>query len=166
MSIALSPAEIAAYRQSGIHFPYRALPASEAATLAERYRANAATIRGRNNQKPHLLYTWLDALIRDPRILDPVESLLGPNLWCWSAQFFGKPAGDAAYVSWHQDATYWGLSSPDVVTAWVALTPSTRAAGCMQVVAHLRMMRARHDLHAAGRASAGRECHPRRDDIQ
>ena len=72
--------------------------------------------------------------MRDARIVDAVESLLGPNLWCWGAQFFAKPAGDAAYVSWHQDATYWGLSSPDVATAWVALTPSTRESGCMQVV--------------------------------
>ena len=99
-----------------------------------RYQAQAAFIKGRHNQKPHLLFTWLDALVRDPRILDAVESLLGPDLLCWGSQFFAKPAGDAAYVSWHQDATYWGLSSPDVVTAWVALTPSTRESGCMQVV--------------------------------
>ena len=44
------------------------------------------------------------------------------------------PAGDPAYVSWHQDGTYWGLSSPDVVTAWVALTPSLPENGCMRVV--------------------------------
>jgi len=145
MASALSPAEIAAYRARGIHFPYRALPAAEADALCARYLANAAVIRGRNNQKPHLLFTWLNALVRDPRILDPVESLLGPNLWCWSAQFFAKPAGDVAYVSWHQDATYWGLSSPEVATAWVALTPSTREAGCMQVVAGTHHAQVAHD---------------------
>jgi ectoine hydroxylase-related dioxygenase (phytanoyl-CoA dioxygenase family) len=37
-------------------------------------------------------------------------------------------------VSWHQDSTYWGLSSPDVVTAWVAFEPSTPLSGCMRVV--------------------------------
>ena len=37
-------------------------------------------------------------------------------------------------MSWHQDATYWGLSAPDVVTAWVAFTPSTVESGCMRVV--------------------------------
>ena len=77
---------------------------------------------------------WLNALVRHPRILDAVASLLGPNLFCWGGQFFAKPVGDKAYVSWHQDATYWGLSSNDVVTAWVALTPSTVVSGCMQVV--------------------------------
>jgi ectoine hydroxylase-related dioxygenase (phytanoyl-CoA dioxygenase family) len=73
-------------------------------------------------------------LVRDPRIVDAVEDVLGPDLLCWGAQFFAKNAHDPSYVSWHQDGTYWGLSSPDVVTAWVALTPSVQENGCMQVV--------------------------------
>ena len=130
----LSAPQVALYRERGIVQPLRVLAAAEAAVLHGRYEAQADFLKGRNNQKPHLLFTWLDALVRDARILDAVESLHGPNLLCWASQFFAKPAGDAAYVSWHQDATYWGLSSPDVVTAWVALTPSTPESGCMQVV--------------------------------
>lgn len=131
---ALSPESVSLYRERGIVHPRRALPEPEAAALHARYGQHAAFLQGRNNQKPHLLFTWLDALVRDARIVDAVESLLGPNLWCWGSQFFAKPAGDSAYVSWHQDATYWGLSSPDVATAWVALTPSTPESGCMRVV--------------------------------
>ena len=134
MPSTLSSAQVETYRQQGILHPLRALPAAEAAALHGRYEAQAGFIKGRHNQKPHLFFTWLDALVRDPRIVDAVESLLGPDLFCWGSQFFAKPAGDAAYVSWHQDATYWGLSTPDVATAWVALTPSTRESGCMQVV--------------------------------
>lgn len=145
LSTQLSPAQVADYRERGILHPLRALPEAEAAALSQRYLANAAVIKGRNNQKPHLLYPWLDAVVRDPRILDAVESLLGPNLLCWGSQLFAKPAGDAAYVSWHQDATYWGLSSPDVLTAWVALTPSTVASGCMQVVAGTHHAQVKHE---------------------
>ncbi|MDQ6679515.1 MAG: phytanoyl-CoA dioxygenase family protein, partial [Pseudomonadota bacterium] len=134
MPTTLSSAQVETYRQQGILYPLRAVGAAEAAALHGRYQAQAGFIKGCNNQKPHLLFTWLDALVRDARIVDAVESLLGPDLFCWSAQFFAKPAGDAAYVSWHQDATYWGLSTPDVATAWVALTPSTRESGCMRVV--------------------------------
>jgi len=130
----LSAAQVARFGERGILHPLPALSAHEVGAVRGRYEANAGFIKGRNNQKPHLLFTWLDALVRDARVLNPVESLLGPDLLCWGSQFFAKPAGDAAYVSWHQDATYWGLSSPDVVTAWVALTPSTRESGCMQVV--------------------------------
>lgn len=131
---ALSPESVLHYQERGIVHPRRALSATAASALHGRYQEQAAFLKGRNNQKPHLLFTWLDELVRDARIVDAVESLLGPNLWCWGAQFFAKPAGDAGYVSWHQDATYWGLSSPDVATAWVALTPSTPESGCMQVV--------------------------------
>ena len=37
-------------------------------------------------------------------------------------------------MSWHQDSTYWGLEPPDIVSAWIAFTPSRRANGCMRVV--------------------------------
>ena len=53
---------------------------------------------------------------------------------------FATAARSASFVSWHQDSTYWGLSSPDVITAWVALSPSTIEAGAMRVIpgTHLR----------------------------
>ena len=101
-------------------------------------------IAGRYNQKPHLLLPWADQIIRHPRILDAVEQLLGPNIFCWGSQFFAKDAGDNAYVSWHQDGNYWGLSSIDVVTAWVAFTPSTLASGCMNVVPGTQNQHAQH----------------------
>lgn len=134
MTKVLSAAEVAAYHERGIHFPIRALPAREADELATRFTASPEPIKGRINQKPHLLFPWLYDLVCDPRIVDPVADVLGGEVWCWGSQFFAKGPGDPAYTSWHQDGTYWGLSSPDVVTAWVALTPSTRQSGCMQVV--------------------------------
>jgi non-haem Fe2+, alpha-ketoglutarate-dependent halogenase len=141
----LSPAQVDAYRQHGILHPLRALDDAQLLDARDRYFASEGVIKGRNNQKPHLLYTWLDAIVRHPAILDAVESLLGPDLLCWSSQFFVKPAGDAAYVSWHQDATYWGLSSHDVATAWIALTPSTKRSGCMQVVPGTHHRQVQHE---------------------
>jgi non-haem Fe2+, alpha-ketoglutarate-dependent halogenase len=141
----LSPDQIDAYRKNGILHPLRALDDAQLQDARDRYLANEGAIKGRNNQKPHLLYTWLDAIVRHPAILDAVESVLGPDLLCWSSQFFVKPAGDAAYVSWHQDATYWGLSSHDVATAWVALTPSTKRSGCMQVVPGTHHRQVQHE---------------------
>ncbi len=138
MPAVLDAAAVAAYQRDGIHFPLRVLGLAEAAAMVGRLEAIEAAHGGRLpariNQKPHLLFPWLNQLIRDARILDAVEDVLGPDILCWSAQFFTKNGHDPSYVSWHQDGTYWGLSSPDVVTAWVALTPSTVASGCMRVV--------------------------------
>lgn len=127
-----------AYADKGYQFPIRVMTESEAALkLGELRRIEALVggkLAGRMNQKPHLLFPWLDQLIRHPKILDAVEGVIGPDILCWGSQFFMKDAKDPAFVSWHQDGTYWGLSSQDVVTAWLALTPSTPESGCMRVV--------------------------------
>ncbi|MEX2239942.1 MAG: phytanoyl-CoA dioxygenase family protein, partial [Burkholderiales bacterium] len=42
--------------------------------------------------------------------------------------------GSKSFVSWHQDNTYWGLSSRNVVTAWFAISEAGVDAGCMKVM--------------------------------
>lgn len=145
MTKCLSPAEVRSYHETGLHFPLRALERGEVAALRARYEAQRHLIKGRTNQKPHLLFPWIADLVRHPRILDAVEDVLGPNLLCWGAQFFTKPAGDPGFVSWHQDATYWGLSAPEVVTAWVALSPSNPRSGCMKVVPGTHRSQVQHE---------------------
>jgi len=135
----LSSQAIESYRRDGYHFPVDIL--SEAETRALRAQLEAferrqgGPLTGELRHKSHLLFTWLDALIRDPRILDAVEDVLGPNLLCWSSSFFIKEPGDPGYVSWHQDSTYWGLSAPDVMTVWIAFTPANLINGCMKFIA-------------------------------
>jgi hypothetical protein len=132
----LSPQAIETYRRTGYHFPVDVLSADE----ARDYRRQLETFEARQGgpltgelrHKSHLLFTWLNELIRDPRILDPVEDVLGRNLLCWSSSFFIKEPRDPGFVSWHQDSTYWGLSSPDVMTVWVAFTPADLVNGCMK----------------------------------
>ena len=127
-----------AFARNGYHFPVRALSADEALAYRRRLEQSEAMLggpmRGALRSKPHLLFTWANELIRHPAILDAVEDILGPNLLVWSSSFFIKEANDPSYVSWHQDSTYWGLSHPDVVTAWIALSVSVVENGCMRVI--------------------------------
>jgi chlorinating enzyme len=88
-----------------------------------------AEVRGKGHLKLRQVYE----LVRHPGILDCVEQVLGPNICCWGTSLFSKPAGDPAYVGWHADSYFWGLSSFDVCSVWVALTPSTLENGCMCV---------------------------------
>ena len=138
MTRRLDGADVERYRRDGIVFPLDVLSPAEAQGMLRQLEATESALggrlAGRNNQKPHLLHPWMDRLVRHPAILDAVEDVLGPNLFCWGSQFFAKDPGDETYVSWHQDGTYWGLSSPDVMTAWVALTPSIPENGCMRVI--------------------------------
>lgn len=127
-----------AFTRDGIVFPIRAMPAAAAADLARTVEGLEARFGGKIpadvNHKIHLLVPELYDVVRAPAIVDAVAEVLGPDLLCWGAGFFIKHARDPAFVSWHQDATYWGLSSDDVVTAWVALTPSRVENGCLRVV--------------------------------
>ena len=138
MARALTDRQVEAYRRDGFVFPVPALAPYEAADLRARLagleRREGGKISARTNRKPHLLLPWLNKVIRHPRILDAVEDVIGPNILCWGCGFFVKAAGDGALVSWHQDSTYWGLSEPEVVTAWVAFTASTIESGCMRVI--------------------------------
>jgi non-heme Fe2+,alpha-ketoglutarate-dependent halogenase len=134
----LSPAETQAFDRLGYHFPLRAFPAAEIADYRARLEAfeagHGGRLTGQLRNKPHLLFTWADAMVRHPAILDAVEDVLGPDLLVWSSSFFTKEARDPSFVSWHQDSTYWGLSEPDVVTAWVAFSDSAPDNGCMRVI--------------------------------
>ena len=138
MTKRLSAADLERYRRDGFLFPITVLSPEEARDCRRRLEAveaaHGGTLGGELRQKPHLLLTWLADLVRHPTILDAVEDVLGPNLLVWSSSFFIKDARDPAYVSWHQDATYWGLSEPDVVTAWLALTDATVDNGAMRMV--------------------------------
>jgi non-haem Fe2+, alpha-ketoglutarate-dependent halogenase len=133
----LSPEAVRQYHDHGYYAPVTVLSAAEAAAVRrhlEEYEARSGGLKGPLRHKSHLLFTWLDELIRTPRILDAVEDLIGPNILCWGTSFFIKDAHDPSYVSWHQDSTYWGLEPPDIVTAWVAISESRAENGAMRVI--------------------------------
>ncbi len=134
----LSRTAIAQYERDGYCFPLDILTPAEAADCRARLEAHehrtGGPLKGHMRHKSHLLFPWLNELVRHPRIVDAAESVLGPDLLCWSSSFFIKEPDNTAFVSWHQDATYWGLSSPDVTTVWLAFTPANRVNGCMAFI--------------------------------
>jgi non-heme Fe2+,alpha-ketoglutarate-dependent halogenase len=167
---ALDERQRSAYRQGGYHFPVRAFSAAEAASLRERFlhywHSHQATLQALKPREraaymidTHLFLRWVADMATHPRVLDAVESVLGPDLLVWSTQWFAKLAHDKAYVSWHQDATYWGLSPPNVTTAWIALSESTVANGCLRVIptSQSQMLPQRETFAEANMLSRGQE---------
>jgi hypothetical protein len=138
MGKVLSEAQIAQYRRDGFVFPIQAFSREEALGFRDRLegfeRADGRKFGKGHNFKPHLLFPWVDALVRHPAVLDPVEDLIGPDIRLFHFTIWPKSAGDPAYVSWHQDATYFGLEPAVHVTAWVALTDAPAESGCMEVL--------------------------------
>ena len=138
MGLHLDAADRTAFARDGFLFPISVLTAQEVDIARRSIETFESELGGplpkELRHKPHLYSRTIDAIIRKPEILDPVESLLGPDILCWETVLFIKEPGDAAYVSWHQDVAYWGLEPYEVLTAWVALSPSTQRSGCMRVL--------------------------------
>jgi phytanoyl-CoA dioxygenase PhyH len=83
---------------------------------------------------PYLLLPWAAQLARDPRILDKVEDLLGPDILIFTSTFFIKEPHSPTVAAWHQDSTYYGLEPREEVAVWIALTEASEAAGCMDAL--------------------------------
>jgi ectoine hydroxylase-related dioxygenase (phytanoyl-CoA dioxygenase family) len=128
------------YVQDGFVFPVDAVSQTEAEAIRadlERAEAEVADDPGKLSMVRSYadrLIPSFDGLIRNPSLVDAAASILGPNLMVWSSGLFIKEANTPHVVSWHQDLTYWGLSDAEEVTAWVALSPSNIASGCMRFV--------------------------------
>ncbi len=138
MTKLLSPAAVEAYHRDGFYAPIRVMSADEAfryRRALESHESKAGQpLQGNLRHKTHLLFTWADALVHHPKILDAVEDAIGPDILCWTTNFFIKEAHSPGFVSWHQDSTYWGLDPDDVITAWVAFTEVNADNGYMQVI--------------------------------
>jgi non-haem Fe2+, alpha-ketoglutarate-dependent halogenase len=134
----LSQQQVADYQRDGCVFPVRVLSAAQAAHYRhclERHEAIAGQpLQGNLRHKTHLLFTWADELVHNAEILDAVSDVIGPDILCWTTNFFIKESSSEGFVSWHQDSTYWGLDPDDVVTAWVAFTDATPENGYMQFI--------------------------------
>lgn len=126
------------YRREGYYFPVPILDQHEAAekrSLLERFEAGqGGAISGPQRSKSHLLFRWVDDLMRHPRILDAVEDLIGADILCWNTLFWIKEAHSETFVSWHQDLRYWGLDTDELVSVWLALSPASVESGCMRVL--------------------------------
>ena len=134
----LADAEIARYHRDGFLYPIDVFSPEEARGFRSRLedfeRRDGRPFGKGHNFKPHLLFPWIDELVRHPAVLDPVEDVIGPDIRLFHFTIWPKSPGDPAFVSWHQDATYFGLEPAAHITAWVALTDVPVESGAVEVV--------------------------------
>lgn len=126
------------YAEQGYLSPISALTPEQSTRFRDEYLRLADALGGAPKATElsllHLYYEWAWELVHHPRVLDAVESVLGPDIMVWASSVFPKRAHDPGYISMHQDGTYWGLDEGEVTSAWIALTESQPENGCMRVV--------------------------------
>ncbi|MDE0756660.1 MAG: phytanoyl-CoA dioxygenase family protein [Pseudomonadales bacterium] len=125
------------YAQRGFLAPVRLFSTSQARQLRSELEAFENRFGENSLVKPtdlHLLQRWAWRVVNDPRIVNPLTDLLGPDLLLWSTQWFIKEPGDEMHVSLHQDANYWGLEPHDIATVWIALSDAGLETGPMTFI--------------------------------
>ena len=103
----LSQSEVSQFERDGYVTPVPVLQAGEVKSLRQKLEGVEAVQDGAlypsQRSKSFLLFKWLNDLIRDPRVLDPIEQLIGPDILLWNTIFWIKEAGAGSFISWHQD---------------------------------------------------------------
>jgi|TARA_B110000240_G_scaffold189183_1_gene228895 non-heme Fe2+,alpha-ketoglutarate-dependent halogenase len=151
----LSEAQIKAYQEQGFISAIDVMSEDEALSYAQRLQAAEThyptDLSGVNRNNGHLCFTFLDELAYHPRVLDAVEDLLGPHFSLWGSVLFIKEPKSSHFVSWHQDATYMGITPRHFVTPWIALTHSDRHTGCMSMIpgSHHKDIQPHQDTYGA-----------------
>ena len=75
-------------------------------------------------------------LMSTPKILDAVESLIGPELFSNPVYNVRPkiPKVAAGAVPWHQDKSYWpDANSNPVITVWIPLVDANEVNGCLHI---------------------------------
>ena len=90
----------------------------------------------------------------DPRIVDRVESLIGPDIGLQHSKLNWKPARFGSPVEWHQDLAYYPHTNDGVMAVLIYLDDAQKANGCLQVLPRQHHRYLSHN--AGGGAFAGR----------
>ncbi len=137
MTTRLSAQQLDKYHRDGIVFPVPVFSADE----VNLFRGGLESIVNQCGEEStkridslHLFFKWAQRLVTHDALLSAVEDILGRDILVYGTLVFFKPPHDSSYSSWHQDSVYSGLHLSPSTSAWIALTPSHQANGCMRVI--------------------------------
>lgn len=137
MTAGLSRQQLDRYDRDGIVFPVRVFSADEVSLFRgalESVADDCGEGSLRRFDSLHLFFGWAYRLVTHDALLNTVEDVLGGDILIDGTLVFYKPPKDSSYVSWHQDSVYSGWHLTPSTSAWIALTASHPANGCMRVI--------------------------------
>ena len=137
MATKLCTQQLEQYDRDGIVFPIKVFSASDVRFFRgalESVIGNCGEGSLKRIDNLHLFFDWAHRLVINDDLLNAVEDVLGGDILVDGTLVFYKPPQDASYASWHQDSVYSGWHLTPSTSAWIALTPSHRANGCVLVI--------------------------------
>ena len=143
-----SPADLATYKSQGFLIHRSLFSPDEIEIMKREAEQNLTTANILNKAdragNPVNLAMWdrpqddiYGMFSRNERIVKNVESLLGAEVYLYSAKMIMKNAREGGAWEWHQDFGYWynyGCLAPEMMSIYVALDKSTKENGCLQLL--------------------------------
>ncbi len=83
---------------------------------------------------PYDLHEDFRNLANDPKMVDCVESLIGPNINLQHSKLNMKPPNVGSVVEWHQDLAYFPHTNDDLIALLIYLDDATEDNGCLRVL--------------------------------
>lgn len=75
---------------------------------------------------------WFQGMVRHPTVTNIATAILGPNVLVRNADIFIKPVNLEETIQWHTDTTAKDSDADKMMTAWIAISESTKKNGCME----------------------------------
>lgn len=129
--------DVAHYNRAGYVQPFAVFPPEEIAAIRRYFDRLMADLGpagdyGINCYQARMAGIW--DIATDPRILDLVEDIAGPDILCWASAILSKKPHDPKRVPWHQDASFWQLSPARTVTVWLAIDDADAENSAMRFI--------------------------------
>ena len=148
----LSEAETSFFYQNGYLGPFTLCQPEEMTSLFEEVRMdlldthNAPFPKSKLNYDRHLDLQALNQIINNPKVVHRISSILGPDVLSWRTEWFPKYPGDEG-TDWHQAESFVEFEGTEKIaptaaeegkpwelTAWIAMSESTKENGCLKVM--------------------------------
>lgn len=88
----------------------------------------------RRIKSPHTQHPVYDAAFRNPKLLNILECLLGPNIRGHGTKLNMKAPGGGAQVEWHTDWAFYPHTNDDILEVGLALDDMKMENGCLMVI--------------------------------
>lgn len=108
------------------------LDAPELSTVAEPEPEDPSVAR--RIWSPAKRHPLFEQMAADPRLLDIIEQLIGPNILLHYSKLHLKGAKVGSVVDWHQDFSYYPHTNTDLLTAMIYFDDANRDNACLHVV--------------------------------
>lgn len=82
---------------------------------------------------PHKISSVMYDALSQPKVVEALTAMIGPNVKCMQSMLFVKAAGKPGQA-WHQDEDYIPTRDRSLCGAWIAMDDATTENGCLWII--------------------------------